>query len=87
MNEYADDFKVSVKNSAYTGRNIKPRIIVWDGDKVLKLNKDYILHIDQYIETDDFSGNIKDKGLYIIKIEGNGNYTGELDELYYLSVY
>lgn len=87
MNEHADDFSVSVKNSAYTGKNIKPRVIVWDGDTVLKLNKDYVLHIEQYIETDDFKGNIKDKGMYIITIEGKGNYTGELDELYYLSVY
>lgn len=87
MKEHADDFKVSVKNSAYTGKNIKPRVIVWDGDTILKLNKDYVLHIEQYIETDDFKGNIKDRGTYIITIEGKGNYTGELNELYYLSVY
>jgi len=87
MNEYADDFKVSVKNSAYTGKKITPRIIVRDGDTVLKLNKDYVLHIEQYIESDDFNGTIKDKGKYIITIEGKGNYTGELNEQYYLSVY
>ena len=87
MFEHTDDFKVIVKNSSYTGKVIKPRISVRDGDITLKENKDYVLHVEQSIETDDFNGKIKEKGKYIITIEGKGNYTGEINDLYYLSVY
>lgn len=85
MTEYEDDFTVIMRNSAYTGKKISPRITVMDGDTVLKLNKDYKLEIEKY-DSDEFDGKIKDRGRYIITIKGAGNYTGELSE-YNLYVY
>ena len=87
MYENTDDFKVIVKNSAYTGKVIKPRITVKDGDITLKQNTDYTVKVEQLIETEGFDGKIKNKGRYIITIEGKGNYINELNEKYYLSVY
>jgi len=87
MYENTDDFKVIVKNSAYTGKVIKPRITVKDGDITLKQNTDYTVNVEQVIETEGFDGKIKNKGKYIITIVGKGNYTNELDDRYYLSVY
>ena len=55
-----------IEDQKYTGKEIKPNIIVYDGSSKLKENKDYELQ---------FSNN-KNIGTATVKIEGKGNYKG-----------
>lgn len=77
------DFEVIVKNSAYTGKTIKPRIIIMDNGMLLKQNRDYALTIKKASQADDSKGIVKEKGKYIIIVEGKGNYTGRLADCYF----
>jgi len=87
MSVSGNDFEVFVKNSAYTGKTVTPRITVLDNGTILKVNKDYKLSIEQAVESEGFNGSVVNKGKYIITIEGMGSYTGQLEEDYYLYVY
>ncbi len=77
MSKNAKDFSVIVRHSAFMGKNLKPRVVVMDGNNVLKLNKDYTIKIDQ----------MKNRGKYKFTIEGKGNYCGQLNDEYYVYVY
>ena len=52
---------------SYTGRDIKPKVTIKDGKRVLKVNKDYTITYK----------NNKRRGTATIIITGKGNYTGK----------
>ena len=52
---------------SYTGRDIKPKVTIKDGKKVLKVNRDYTITYK----------NNKRRGTATIIITGKGNYTGK----------
>ena len=52
---------------SYTGKDIKPKVTIKDGKKVLKVNRDYTITYK----------NNKRRGTATIIITGKGNYTGK----------
>ena len=61
------DCKITVKSKTYTGKALKPKVIVRDGKKTLKAGRDYTL---------SYSKEIVNAGTYKVKVKGKGNYTG-----------
>ena len=58
-----------IPDQTYTGEEIKPEIVVKDGDKVLVEGEDYEVSYEENIET----------GEATVTITGTGNYTGEAE--------
>lgn len=66
------EFSVSdIATQYYTGSAIKPKITVYDGEKLLKEKKDYTVYYFKNIEVSS------DEYQPSIVITGKGNYTGE----------
>lgn len=69
--------KIKVKNVTYTGKSIKPKLTVKDGNKTLKNGTDYTLNF--------ISGkNNKNTGSAYVKITGKGKYAGNKTITYYI---
>lgn len=65
------DIKTQDLTTAYTGRLQKMQPELWDGERSLQWNKDYLL---EYPDTSQ--GAYLEAGTYEITITGKGNYTG-----------
>ena len=66
---FAEDiFIESVKPQTYTGAKITPAVVIKDGDKLLKLDRDYEVYYEKNI----------DIGTARMIIRGIGNYTGRV---------
>ena len=65
----------------YTGKACKPSVSVYDGDTLLKLNKDYSLKYENNINVGSKIGNGIDSNykaeLPSIRITGKGNYQSQ----------
>ena len=61
-----------IPDQVYTGKSIKPTVLLSDGAKKLKLNEDYTLKYSNNIEV----------GTATIEIFGTGNYTGKLTKTF-----
>lgn len=85
LTEHADDIEIRMKNSAYTGKTIVPRLTVKDNGRTLSLNKDYTLSFAK-VPTGEDLNKIKDRGRYRVSIIGKGNYKNECNHLY-LKIY
>ena len=58
-----------IADQSYTGKAIKPTVVVYDGETLLTEKKDY---------TVSFSNN-KNVGKAVVKVKGKGNYEGTLE--------
>lgn len=61
-----------IDNQVYTGKNIKPSIVIKNGSNKLKLNSDYIVKYK----------NNKQFGKATVTITGKGNYTGSVTKTF-----
>ena len=76
------DFRIQeISDMYYTGKACKPSVSVYDGDTLLKLNKDYSLKYENNINVGSKIGNGIDSNykaeLPSIRITGKGNYQSQ----------
>ncbi len=72
---YLSDTKVAdIARQAYTGKNVKPKLTIKDGNKTLKDGRDYTLTYT----------NNKKVGTATVTIKGKGAYVGTLTKKFYI---
>lgn len=76
------DFRIQeIADMYYTGKACKPAVSIYDGDTLLKLNKDYTItygnNTNASLKKGNGIGTNFDNTLPYVKVTGKGNYKGE----------
>lgn len=82
VDEYVTGFRLrTIEDSTYTGSKITPKVEVYDGETLLKKDKDYTVKYFNNVNANaagKMAGSTFDSSLPYVQITGKGNYTDKV---------